>query len=371
MKNVALSFAFLVSTLSAFAAGPGGDTVVVKMKNKNKVILITEKNKDLKSLKDLNMENIMIQIDSSLSQMNMDSMIQMKVEKDMGDMIMIEKGDDGEKKIVVTKRIEKGAGGEKKMVVSKRLQVEDVEDDGDDKDDDKTFMVVQNGDTIIKRVIRKQIVKGPKVDFFKQDFDTEIFELDFGFNNYLQNGKFPGDDNQKYGLSPFNSNIVNLRFMERVLGKAGKTRLSASVGLEFSWNNYKFSENVVIGKDSASVTFDPFAASQKKIKSKLTVSWINVPFMVHYNSKKSSFHMALGGFAGYRLGSHSKTKFTDDGVTKKEKEFTNFYLNSLQYGLRFQFGFYDVDFFAAYNLNSLFSSGRGPALTPISFGITL
>ena len=159
--------------------------------------------------------------------------------------------------------------------------------------------------------------------------------------------------------------------MERVLGKAGKTRLSASIGLEFSWNNYKFSENVVIGKDSASVTFDPFAASQKKIKSKLTVSWLNVPFMVHYNAKKSSFHMALGGFAGYRLGSHSKTKFTDDGVMKKEKEFTNFYLNSLQYGLRFQFGFYDVDFFAAYNLNSLFSSGRGPALTPVSFGITL
>jgi hypothetical protein len=352
MKNVAFSFAFLVSTLTAFAGGPGGDTVVVKMKNKNKVILITEKNKDLKSLKDLNMENIMIQIDSSLSQMNMDSMIQLKVEKDLGDMIMIEKGDDGEKKIVVSKRFQ-------------------VEDDGDGKDDDKTFMVVQNGDTIIKRVIRKQDGKGPKVDFFKQDFDTEIFELDFGFNNYLQNGKFPGDDNLNYGLSPFNSNIINLRFMERVIGKAGKTRLSASVGLEFSWNNYKFSENVVIGKDSASVTFDPFAASQKKIKSKLTVSWLNVPFMVHYNSKKSSFHMALGGFAGYRLGSHSKTKFTDDGVTKKEKEFTNFYLNSLQYGLRFQFGFYDVDFFAAYNLNSLFSSGRGPALTPISFGITL
>lgn len=356
MKNVALSFAFLVSTLSAFAGGPGGDTVVVKMKNKNKVIFITEKNKDLKSLKDLNMENIMIQVDSSLSKMNLDSMINLKVEADFDF-----SGGDGI-------RVLKGNSGEKKIVVSKRFQ---VEDDGEGKDDDKTFMVVQNGDTIIKRVIRKQVGKGPKVDFFKQDFDTEIFELDFGFNNYLQNGKFPGDDNQKYGLSPFNSNIVSLRFMERVLGKAGKTRISASIGLELSWNNYKFSENVVIGKDSASVTFDSFAASQKKIKSKLTVSWLNVPFMVHYNAKKSSFHMALGGFAGYRLGSHSKTKFTDDGVMKKEKEFTNFYLNSLQYGLRFQLGFYDVDFFAAYNLNSLFSSGRGPALTPVSFGITL
>jgi hypothetical protein len=356
MKNVALSFAFLVSTLSAFAAGPGGDTVVVKMKNKNKVILITEKNKDLKSLKDLNMENIMIQIDSSLSKMNLDSMINLKVEGDF------------DSRFGAAIRVLKGNSGEKKIVVSKSFQVED-----NDNDEDESFVMVQNqnGDTIIKRVIRKQVGKGPKVDFFKQDFDTEIFELDFGFNNYLQNGKFPGDDNQKYGLSPFNSNIVNLRFMERVFGKAGKTRLSASVGLEFSWNNYKFSENVVIGKDSASVTFDPFAASQKKIKSKLTVSWLNVPFMVHYNAKKSSFHMALGGFAGYRLGSHSKTKFTDDGVTKKEKEFTNFYLNSLQYGLRFQLGFYDVDFFAAYNLNSLFSSGRGPALTPISFGITL
>lgn len=352
MKNVALSLAFLFSSLSAFAAGPGGDTVVVKMKNKNKVILITEKDKDLKSLKNLNMDKIMIQVDSSLSKMNLDSMIHLKMEKDFGGVIMMEKGN----------------GGEKKMIVSKRIQ---IEEDDEDKDENEMLVMVQNGDTIIKRVVRKNIDRGPRVDFFNQDFDREIFELDLGFNNYLQNGKFPGDDNQKYGLSPFNSNIVTLRFMERVLGKAGKTRLSASIGLELSWNNYKFSENVVIGKDSASVTFDPFAASQKKIKSKLTVSWLNVPFMVHYNAKKSSFHMALGGFAGYRLGSHSKTKFTDDGVAKKEKEFTNFYLNSLQYGLRFQFGFYDVDFFAAYNLNSLFSSGRGPALTPVSFGITL
>jgi hypothetical protein len=351
MKNVALSLAFLVSTLSAFAAGPGGDTVVVKMKNKNKVILITEKDKDLKSLKNLNMDKIMIQVDSSLSNL---------------DMRLIEKD-------TVIKGIS-GKIGDKEFRIGKMVKVmRDEEDDEDDEQGERKIVkiFIKDGDTIRSEIVRRKRESKPKLSFFKKSGDEDMLELDLGNNNYLENGSLPGDKGAVYGLIPFNSNIVNLRWMKRVVGQPGKTRFSGSVGLELSWNNYKFDQNVIIGKDSAGVTFEPFDVGQKKIKSKLAISWLNVPLMLHYNSRKSSFHMALGGFAGYRLGSRNKIKFSENGVTKKEKEYTNFYLNSLQYGLRFQFGFHDVDFFAAYNLNSLFSSGRGPALTPISFGITL
>lgn len=41
-----------------------------------------------------------------------------------------------------------------------------------------------------------------------------------------------------------------------------------------------------------------------------------------------------------------------------------------QYGARLQLGFYDIDFFAQYNFNSLFAKNKGPALTPFSFGFT-
>jgi hypothetical protein len=322
------------------------------MKNKNKVINMTDKNKDLESLKNLQFDKIMMQVDSSLSNL---------------DMRLIENDS-------LIKGIS-GKIGDKEFRIGKMVRVlRDADDDDDDEQEEKKIVkiIIKDGDTLRSEIIRRRSEPKPKVSFFKRmDADDDMIEFDLGFNNYLENGSLPGDKGAAYGLTPYNSNIVNLRWMKRVVGQPGKTRLSGSVGLEFSWNNYKFDQNVIIEKDSASVGFRPFDSNQKKIKSKLTVSWVNVPLMLHYNSKKSSFHMALGGFAGYRLGSHNKTKFTEDGVMKKEKEYTNFYLNSLQYGLRFQVGFYDVDFFASYNLNELFAAGKGPKLTPLSFGITL
>ena len=341
---------------SAGISGPGGDTVVVKMKNKNKVIILTEKNKDLGSLKNLQFDKIMMKVDSSL---NLDSLMNLRVNVDIEDSDTI---------------VENLPGGKKKMVINK-VRVLGAREGMENEEKGERKMVrimVKDGDTVRTEIVTKTTDGKPKVKFFKNTApDDDMIEVDLGFNNYLQNGSLPADKGAIYGLSPFNSNIVNLRWMKRVAGEPGKTRFSASMGLELSWHNYKFDQNAIIGKDSASVVFTPFAANQKKIKSKLTISWLNVPLMLHYHAKKSSLHLALGGFAGYRLGSHSKTKFTEDGVMKKEKEYTNFYLNSLQYGLRFQVGFYDVDFFAAYHLNELFSSGKGPKLTPVSFGITL
>lgn len=335
-----------------------GDTVLVRMKNKNKIIILTDKENDLKSLKGLSLDRIMMKLDSSLG--NADSLL------DSGLDLQLFKDKRGRKKEV---RV-----GSKIRISEEELDDDRMEDDagGSPGEQKVVKVIIRDGDTIRTEMRRKLNKKEPRVHFLKtSDSEDDMLELDLGFNNYLENGKLPSDKGAAYGLQPFNSNIVNLRLMTRLAGSPGKTRMSASAGLEFSWHNYKFDQNVIIGKDSAGVRFDPFPAGQKKIKSKLTAAWLNVPLMLHYNSLKSSFHLALGGFAGYRLGSHSKTKFSEDGTTKKEKEYTNFYLNSLQYGLRFQLGVYDVDFFASYNLNELFSSGKGPKLTPLSFGITL
>ena len=348
MKKLILSYsAVLLGICSLAAAQPSaGDTIIVKLKNKNKIIILTDKDNDFESLKKLRFDKIMRRVDSSLS--SLDSLFERDIEIR-----------DGHKKEV---RI----GNQVRILESEKEM-----DDDDDAENKMVKIIVKDGDTVRTEIYRNKRKEKPEFHFFNfSDEEEGIFELDLGFNNYLEKGKLPSDNGASYGLQPFNSNIVNLRLMKRMGRNPGKTRFSGSAGLEFSWNNYKFDQNVIIGKDSASVRFDPFPAGQKKIKSKLTVAWINVPLMLHYHALKSSFHMAIGGFVGYRLGSHNKTKFTEDGVIKKEKEYTNFYLNSLQYGMRFQIGFYDVDFFASYNLNSLFSKGRGPQLTPLSFGVT-
>jgi len=345
-KLIFVAAAFLPGICSiASAQNAEGDTVIVKMKNKNKIHILVDKENDLNSLKGLSFEKIMMKIDSSMG--NLDSMMNMDIE-----LIKDNQGRKSEIRIGKTLRISEDSDMDNPMGEQKMVKV-----------------IIRDGDTIRKETIRRRTDKKPEVRFMKFS-NEDVAELDLGFNNYLENGSLPSDNGAKYGLLPVNSNIVNLRLMTRIGRKPGKTRLSGSVGMEFSWNNYKFDQNSIIGKDSMGVTFNPFPAGQKKIKSKLTVAWVNVPLMLHYHALKSSFHLAIGGFAGYRLGSHNKIKFSEDGAIKKEKEYTNFYLNSLQYGLRFQVGFYDVDFFASYNLNQLFAKGKGPQLTPVSFGVT-
>lgn len=329
-------------SIPAFAHQPEGDTVVVRLKNRNKVIIITDRDRDLRGFRTVDINRIVADVDSTFqadtaSRQGMDADVRISRKDSL---------------MVIHKRSGLGRISVYKAVV-------DVEDE------DFSFR-----DTIRLHRHHEGRYVGPRMNLGNNKND-DVFEIDLGFNNYLENGNIPSDGGSAFGLRPFNSNVVSLRYNKTLIGRKESAPVSLTAGLEFSWNNYKFENPVIIRRASSGVVFDPFPANQKMIKSKLTVSWLNVPVMLHYRAPKSSFHVAVGGFAGYRLGSHSKTKFSEDGSTKKEKERANFYLNSFQYGVRLQIGFYDVDFFATYNFNELFSQNKGPALTPISFGITL
>jgi hypothetical protein len=89
------------------------------------------------------------------------------------------------------------------------------------------------------------------------------------------------------------------------------------------------------------------------------------------NYKKQGFKIGVGVYGGYRLGSHSKIKFRQNDETDKDKEHSSFYLNNWRYGLRMRMGIKSLDLFFNYDLNELFSEGRGPELNAFSFGIIL
>ena len=74
-------------------------------------------------------------------------------------------------------------------------------------------------------------------------------------------------------------------------------------------------------------------------------------------------------YGGYRLASYTKQVFDDGDRERKQINHDNFYLNNLRYGVRFQFGVFDTDFFINYDLNDLFREGKGPELNAYSFGI--
>ncbi|SFB73511.1 Outer membrane protein beta-barrel domain-containing protein [Flexibacter flexilis DSM 6793] len=330
MKNLFASALLSVLSLSAAVASnarPTGDTIVVKVNDKDKMLLVTDKSGNISSLTKYDLNALVRRVDSTLNQ----------------NQNLYEQKTDGSKAL---------------------------------KDTSFTIML---GQEKVSRIHIKSYNGNISVNVRDVNKDTTIhvkshrsrtrstFDIDLGFNTFSQK-----TSDKRYDLNPLGSRYISLRwgYRTRIGGKESPLRLN--YGMEVAWNNYMFQDDYVIKKGSGSVDFvQKLDADNNPInfkKSKLTTCFLNVP--VTFEIKKKNFRVGAGGFVGYRLDSYSKIKYSFEGDTKRDRDHSNFYLNNWQYGLRATVGIKEVDFFVNYHLNNLFESGKADKLNPISFGIT-
>lgn len=203
--------------------------------------------------------------------------------------------------------------------------------------------------------------------------------FDLGTNNYLEGGKFPDTEGAQYAVRPWGSWYVGVNSIQRSqLGN--KFFLEWGVGI--SWYNFKFQDDAtVMRRTDNGVSFDTDERDLSFIKSKLTVSYVNISLIPmldlggynrkarFWNSRGSNFRIGVGPYAGYRIGSHTKQVYKDDGDRERDKDRDNYYLNNLRYGVRLQLGVRSADFFFNYDLNELFATNKGPKLNAFSFGV--
>jgi hypothetical protein len=208
------------------------------------------------------------------------------------------------------------------------------------------------------------------------------FNIDLGMNNYLENGNFPDATNQLYSVKPWGSWYVGLNSVLRT-HVGGKFYMEWGAGV--SWYNFKFENaSVAISKDANGVIFTEDTSPVDFTKSKLTACYINasiVPVLDFGSGRRhrsfwdgdhsNSFRVGFGPYAGYRVDSYTKQVYFDDGEKHKPHNHDSFYLNNMRYGLRLQLGFRGTDIFFNYDMNELFTEGKGPKLQAFSFGITL
>jgi hypothetical protein len=206
------------------------------------------------------------------------------------------------------------------------------------------------------------------------------FNMDFGMNNYVGKDQVP--DFEPYTVKQWGSWYVALNATERTrLGRVFFLEWGAGV----SWYNFKYeNESVVMTMDSLGNNYTPAVDDVDYVKSKLTAAYINTFLIPMFdfggNSRKAmffdghhseSFRFGLGPYVGYRIDSYTKNVIKIDGDKHKDHNHQNFYLDNLRYGLRLQIGFRDCDVFVNYDLNELYTEGKGPRLNAFSFGITL
>jgi hypothetical protein len=214
----------------------------------------------------------------------------------------------------------------------------------------------------------------------KRGHTEQSFNLDLGTNNFLEKGKFPNSNNAPYSVRPWGSWYVGMSSVQR-------TRLGNNTflewGLGMSWYTFKFEkDNILIQKDDNGIQFiEDESTTRDYRKSKLSASYITasiVPVIDFSGSSDKSrlwdndshaFRFGIGPYIAYRVGSHSKVVYEEDGDKEKDKDNDSFYLNNFRYGARLQIGFRSTDLFFNYDLNELFTPGKAPKLNAFSFGI--
>lgn len=345
---------------TAFKTAPKDDTVLVKLANGAKMSLIVKNTEQLKSFTNYSLDSLMVMLNTYITQAEKmekkdvsgkDYTVSFRPSAETNDNKKPEKINITIKKLNATA----GGKGEKNAVNI------DVEYDNGDTD---RISIGKNGVAVDSAAAK------PKK---KSRFD-DGFNIDLGFNTFLNHENTMLD---VAGLKPWGSRYVSLNPYYQMRVGREKSPFYIRTGLDFSFNNYMFDRNYVL-KDSE-VLGNPYTVLVKDErnlqKSKLATSSVNLPLMLllDFDNKKgkSAFRIGAGGFVGYRLGAHTKIKYSLDGDDEKDKDRGNFNLEDLQYGLKATIGVYGLDLFANYNLNSLFKDDRGPKANVLSFGITL
>ena len=347
MKTIFIASICTLLHLSASGALPEPDTIIIQLENGQEVQIIAEEGNEAELLSEYDLNQIIRDLRTTMDSTAQDEVSSVAIEDSTGTRY---RTDAAEKDTVITVEID--LGNIRKTI--KRIVVT-----SDEPDSSATYTTTYR--------------KGKRTD--------NMLSFDFGFNNYLRNGKFPDESNELYAVKPVVSWYV-------ALGLLNRTKITGPLYLDWganvSWYNFKFeNERTRLAKGTDRVEFSESTEAIDPIKSKLVVPYLNVSLVplfyfgkpgahdwfVFDRDKGAGFRVGAGVYAGYRLGSRAKYVYREEGNRERVKDRTNFYVNNYRYGVRFQLGYRGVDVFANYDLNELFVQDRGLELNAFSFGI--
>ena len=115
-------------------------------------------------------------------------------------------------------------------------------------------------------------------------------------------------------------------------------------------------------------------------KYKLATTYLEAPvelrFRFNPDNDRRSVKLAVGAKVGTLVNAHTKAKELQNrqGATLndyKVKEFGKRYFNSTRIALTGRIGFGHFSLFGTYSATTLFKEGVGPAVRPLTFGLTI
>ncbi len=196
-----------------------------------------------------------------------------------------------------------------------------------------------------------------------------------GFNNTIQEGKSLNDSDYKAGGSRFFE--LGYGWKTRVFKESNWLRFGYGVSLQYNSLKPKDNQYFVRNNEITSLQVLPFNLRKSKIRTTNLVLPISLEFgssekidKGDYSvfSKRQKIKFTIGGYAGIRIGTIQKLKYTANGDREKDKRRNHYNMNDFVYGVTAGVARNGLGLYMKYDLNPLFSSPN-PEQNNISLGL--
>ncbi len=203
-------------------------------------------------------------------------------------------------------------------------------------------------------------------------FKGHFSGVDIGFNSYVtRDGSLSLPEEYQYlDLNQGKSVGVSVNFLQYSIGLQRRGNIGLVTGLGLEFNNYRYdSQNLLTKDENGNLSYE--TTDRNVRKNKLTTIYFNMPLLLEFQiptyRKSAPIYFSAGGIGGVRLKSHTKVVYNEGGK-KKEKERSNYNLNTFRYGVMARMGYRAINLYGSYYFSSLFETNKGPELYPVSVG---
>ena len=178
---------------------------------------------------------------------------------------------------------------------------------------------------------------------------------------------------QMLSPSSYPNRILSSRFWSiggqyrRLLSQ--KQNISIGIGLELAWNNLRWQTDDFLSKTQDSIQF--FSANADEVrKNKLSIFGLSVP-IIFYKTFEKNWRIGVGGYADWRLQSFSRTAYTNANETFDSKNFSDFHLQPIRFGVQVEAKYKFFRVFSKYDFSTLFVPDKAGKTNIWTFGIGL
>lgn len=240
---------------------------------------------------------------------------------------------------------------------------------------DSDTIVPYRGNTakLLRKIdIRKMTKSG--LHFWEDEFSGHWAGVDFGFNMFL-NEDYSGYSTDFMNNDVLRSNSCYINFVQQSVGlQRNRNTIGLVTGIGVRFYSYRLNDDVSITLDENNIVQPQELDAGTIKKSKLGLVSLMVPLLAEFqlpiNNYRNRAYISCGVFGELKLNSHTKVKFEDE-QSEKLKVVDHFSIRDFSYGIMLRTGYRRINLHATYNLSEFFVAGKGPELTPFSFGITL